>query len=230
MRRTNAAVARKEASLTDKLLELDRMLLDAYGPKSNDRGEDAITSLVHTILSQNTTDRTSDRAFENLMKTFGSWDSILEANVKLVADSIRQGGLADQKAASIQAVLQKIKDDKGKISLEFLKKLPEDEVLSYLTSMKGVGPKTAACTMLFALGKKAFPVDTHIHRVANRLGIVTTKGAEESQRALTEAAPFDICYSLHLNMIQHGRQRCHARKPVCAGCPLLGSCKSAEVS
>lgn len=211
------------------LRRLDRMLLKAYGPKQNDRDEDAVTSLVHTILSQNTTDRTSDRAFASLMERFPSWEGVISADVSEVADSIRQGGLADQKAASIQAVLGRIKKDRGEISLEFLRGLPEGEVMQYLTSLKGVGPKTAACTMLFALDKKAFPVDTHVHRVANRLGIVTTKSAEETQRLMTEAADFDICYSLHLNMIQHGRQRCHARAPVCSGCPLFADCRSAAV-
>ncbi len=188
-----------------------------------------MTSLVHTILSQNTTDRTSDRAFAALMERFPDWEDVISADVSEVADSIRQGGLADQKAASIQSVLGRIKSDRGEISLEFLRRLPEAEVMEYLTSLKGVGPKTAACTMLFALGKKAFPVDTHVHRVANRLGIVTTKSAEETQRLMTEAADLDICYSLHLNMIQHGRQRCHARAPVCSGCPLFSICKSAAV-
>ena len=216
-------------SLPEALKKLDRMLLKAYGTKSNDRGEDAVTSLVHTILSQNTTDRTSDRAFAALMERFPDWEDVISADVSEVADSIRQGGLADQKAASIQSVLGRIKSDRGEISLEFLRRLPEAEVMEYLTSLKGVGPKTAACTMLFALGKKAFPADTHVHRVANRLGIVTTKSAEETQRVMTEAADMDICYSLHLNMIQHGRQRCHARAPVCSGCPLFCICKSAAV-
>lgn len=215
--------------LPEALRKLDGMLLRAYGPKSNDRDEDAVTSLVHTILSQNTTDRTSDRAFASLLGRFAGWEDVLSADVSEVADSIRQGGLADQKAQSIQAVLGRIKKDRGEISLEFLRGLPEGEVMDYLTSLKGVGPKTAACTMLFALGKKAFPVDTHVHRLANRLGIVTTKSAEETQMLMTEAADMEICYSLHLNMIQHGRQRCHSRAPVCSGCPLFGICKSAVV-
>ncbi len=216
-------------SLPSMLKKLDSMLLKAYGPKKNDRDEDAVTSLVHTILSQNTTDRTSDRAFAALRERFSDWEAVISADVSEVADSIRQGGLADQKAASIQSVLRRIKMDRGEISLEFLKELAEGEVMDYLTSLKGVGPKTAACTMLFALGKKAFPVDTHVHRLANRLGIVTTRSAEETQRVMTEAADIEICYSLHLNMIQHGRQRCHARAPVCSGCPLFSTCKSAAV-
>lgn len=216
--------------LTQELLKLDRLLVKAYGAKKNDRDEDGVTSLVHTILSQNTTDRTSDRAFDSLLSTFGGWEPILAADLSEVADSIRQGGLAEQKAASIKAVLTKIKQDFGAISIEGLKERHEDEVMDYLTSLKGVGPKTAACTMLFALGKKAFPVDTHVHRVANRLGLVTTKAAEETQRILTQAAPFSICYSLHLNLIQHGRQRCHARKPSCMGCPVYDVCKSAGVN
>ncbi|MBP7110708.1 MAG: endonuclease III [Firmicutes bacterium] len=218
------------SNLTQDLVKLDRKLVKAYGAKTNDRDEDGVTSLVHTILSQNTTDRTSDRAFDSLITTFGGWEQVLAAGLSEVADSIRQGGLAEQKAASIKAVLGRIKQDFGSISIEALKGWPEDEVMSYLTSLKGVGPKTAACTMLFALGKKAFPVDTHVHRVANRLGLVTTKSAEETQKILTEAAPFSVCYSLHLNLIQHGRQRCHARKPSCMGCPIYDMCKSAGVN
>ncbi|HOA15207.1 MAG TPA: endonuclease III [Bacillota bacterium] len=218
------------SNLTQDLVKLDRKLVKAYGAKTNDRDEDGVTSLVHTILSQNTTDRTSDRAFDSLITTFGGWEQVLAAGVSEVADSIRQGGLAEQKAASIKAVLGRIKQDFGSISIEALKGWPEDEVMSYLTLLKGVGPKTAACTMLFALGKKAFPVDTHVHRVANRLGLVTTKSAEETQKILTEAAPFSVCYSLHLNLIQHGRQRCHARKPSCMGCPIYDMCKSAGVN
>jgi len=219
----------KEA-LTENLVKLDKKLAKAYGAKVNDRREDAVTSLVHTILSQNTTDRTSDRAFVSLLVTFGGWEDVLASEASRISESIRQGGLADQKAASIKAVLQKIKDDFGRISLEHLKARPDEEAMEYLMSLKGVGPKTAACTMLFALGKKAFPVDTHVHRVANRIGLVTTKSPDESQRLLTQAAPFSICYSLHVNMIQHGRQRCHSRGPVCAGCPAQDVCKSAGVS
>lgn len=217
-------------ALTEDLVKLDRKLAKAYGVKVNDRHEDAVTSLVHTILSQNTTDRTSDRAFGSLLATFDGWDDVLVSEASCIAQAIRQGGLAEQKAASIKAVLQKIKDDFGQISLEHLKRKPDKEAMEYLMSLKGVGPKTAACTMLFALGKKAFPVDTHVHRVANRIGIVTTKSPDESQRLLTDAAPFSICYSLHVNMIQHGRQRCHSRGPVCAGCPVQDTCKSAGVS
>lgn len=224
-----ALAARKNPQLTKALRELDAALVATYGPKSNDRDEDGITSLIHTILSQNTTDRTSDKAFESLMATFVSWEEMLAADTGEIADAIRQGGLAEQKAVTIKGVLEKVKADFKTISLDPLKLLPEDEVMEYLISLKGVGPKTAACTMLFALGKKAFPVDTHVHRVANRLGVVTTKAAEETQRLMTDAAPFKICYSLHLNMIQHGRQRCHARKPACPGCSIIELCKSAGV-
>jgi endonuclease-3 len=229
VKRTGAIGDSQGNILSEELLALDKLLKSAYGPKSNHREEDPVTSLVHTILSQNTTDRTSDRAFEMLVGRFGGWEAVLASDTSEIVDSIRIGGLAEQKAASIKGVLQRIKGDFGSISLESLKKLPDEDAMDYLVSLKGVGPKTAACTMLFALGMKAFPVDTHIHRVVNRLGMITTKSAEQSQKALTAAAPFDICYSLHLNIIQHGRQRCHARKPLCAGCLAQGICKSAEV-
>jgi endonuclease III len=206
-------------------------LRDFYGTPERGLSGDALTQLVQTILSQNTSDVNTERAFAGLWARFGAWQPILEAPTSEVADAIRSGGLAEIKAPRIQGVLAAIQQDRGELSLDFLATLPLDEARTYLTSLNGVGPKTAACVLLFALGMPALPVDTHVHRVSKRLGLIGEKvNAEAAHRLLESAIPPDQMFDAHMLLIQHGRVICKALRPRCESCPLEARCPKVGTS
>jgi endonuclease III len=205
-------------------------LRDFYGTPERGLSGDALTQLVQTILSQNTSDVNTERAFAGLWTRFGAWQPILDAPTSEVADAIRSGGLAEIKAPRIQGVLAAIQQDRGELSLDFLAALPLDEARTYLTSLNGVGPKTAACVLLFALGMPALPVDTHVHRVSKRLGLIGEKiNAEAAHRLLESAIPPDQMFDAHMLLIRHGRTICKALRPRCAECPLEERCPKVGV-
>jgi len=184
-----------------------------------------IDEIVATVLSQHTSDINSERAFAQLKDVFPSWEQVAAAPVGQVADAIRCGGIADQKARRIQQILAAIEDREGRISLGRLADLDDAAVAAYLESLPGVGPKTAACVLTFALGRAAFPVDTHVHRVAIRLGWIPAKAtADQAHRLLGPSVPPDIRYDLHLALITHGRQVCRAQRPRCGDCVLRDLC------
>ena len=181
--------------------------------------------LVATILSQATNDTLSSRAFQGLKETFANWDEVLSADSPLVEHAIKPGGLYKQKAATLKAVLRKIRDDFGTITLDPLCSMPDEEAFRYLTSLKGVGPKTAACMLGFGLGRPAFPVDTHVLRLARRLGLVPPNAtAVKAQQILEDITPSGLKMPLHITLIEHGRETCHARNPRCPSCPLWDRC------
>ena len=209
---------------------LDRLRAH-YGTPEPRHSDGALAELVATILSQNTSDVNTERAFASLWARFGSWPAILEAPTSDVADAIRQGGLANIKAPRIQGVLAAIQADRGELSLEFLADLPLDEARSYLTSLSGVGPKTAACVLLFALGMPALPVDTHVHRVSKRLGLIGPKiAAEPAHRLLEAMIPDGEMFDAHMLLIKHGRVICKALRPRCDACPLDDICPKVGVA
>jgi endonuclease-3 len=184
--------------------------------------------LVSTILSQNTNDRNRDLAFERLQTRFGrdNWEEVRDAASEQVIEAIRPAGLAPQKGPRIQNALRQISQHRGQLSLDFLAGMPLEEAREWLTALPGVGPKTAAIVLLFALGQPAFPVDTHVHRVTGRLGWVPrTFSAEKAQVALEAAVPPDHFYALHINLIRHGRAVCLARRPRCGECALRPDCR-----
>lgn len=181
--------------------------------------------LVQTILSQNTTDVNSLRAFGKLKSAYPNYDLLLRASDQEIADLIRAGGLADIKAHRIRYALEQIKLDRGAVDLKFLKGMSLDEARRYLLALPGVGPKTTAVVLLFAFGFPIMPVDTHVYRVSQRLGLVPEKvSIEEAQRVLEECTPPDKYFSLHLNLIRHGRRICRARGPLHDQCSLRGVC------
>lgn len=189
------------------------------------RREDPLDALVATVLSQNTSDVNSGRAFRSLKERFPSWEAVREADVRDVADAIRTGGLADVKAARIQGILDHLHSEGGSASLDFLERLDTRAAQEYLVSLDGVGPKTAACTLLFGCGMPVLPVDTHVLRVARRLGLVSERcGAEAAHEAMASVVPPDLVYPLHVNMIVHGRRRCRPQRPRCDGCLLAPEC------
>ncbi len=188
---------------------------------------DLLDELVGTLLSQNTTDHNSSRAFRALKAAFPSWEAVLAADPTELAQVIRPGGLAHLKAARIQEILAAIVEQQGSLSLDFLRELDDANALAYLLSLKGVGLKTATCVLLFGLGRDLCPVDTHVHRVANRLGLVRTRHPDETFAQLAPRIPVGKAYSLHVNLVRLGKRICKARLPECGRCPLRHECPSA---
>ncbi|GAB4456660.1 MAG: endonuclease III [Armatimonadaceae bacterium] len=182
-------------------------------------------ALVATILSQHTSDKNSERAFDKLRRTFPTWEQVRQAQVSEIADAIRSGGLADAKAPRIQAVLEQIHEREGEVTLDFLYETPTDEAKDYLQSFHGVGPKTAACVLMFSLGRPVLPVDTHVFRVSHRLGLIEKKiGEAKAHDALQALLPPERVYPFHVHMIRHGRRVCTAQRPKCEVCVLQDRC------
>jgi endonuclease-3 len=184
-----------------------------------------LDEVVATVLSQHTSDVNSGRAFAQLKGRFPSWEQVADAPAEDIADAIRCGGIADQKARRIQQILAAIEEREGRIDLGRLNDLDDAAAEAYLESLPGVGPKTAACVLVFSLGRAAFPVDTHVHRVATRLGWIPAKTtADAAHRLLAPRVPPGIRYDLHVAMITHGRTVCRAQRPRCDVCVLRDLC------
>lgn len=210
--------------------EILRRLKRAYGALEVPRAEDPLDELIWTVLSQHTSDSNAERAFHALKAAFPTWEEVLAARGSALADAIRSGGLANVKAARIRAVLAEIFERRGEFDLEFLREESDEEVMAFLTTLPGVGPKTAAIVLSFALGRQAIPVDTHVHRVATRLGLVPKTNAVRAQRLLEETVPHRSKTALHMALIRHGRETCTAQRPRCSDCVLLDLCPAgAEV-
>jgi endonuclease-3 len=169
----------------------------------------------------------SGRAYAQLVATFPTWETVRDAPVEQVAQAIRVGGLANLKAQRIQEVLRVLTNrlDGTPLTLDYLADWPLAEARAYLRSLPGVGPKTAACVLLFSLGLPAFPVDTHVHRVSKRLGLIGAKvSADQAHTVFESVLPGEWAFPLHVNLIRHGRRVCHAQRPDCAHCPLQLDC------
>ncbi len=219
-----AATDQPEA-LKEKALVIHDKLVDMYGLPDWRPHLDPVSELVSTILSQNTNDTNRDVAFERLRARFPTWEQVRDAPTQDIEDAVRPAGLAPHKAPRIKHALQYITAQRGSLDLNFLKDMPVDEAKDWLTQIKGVGPKTAAIVLLFSLDRPAFPVDTHVHRVSQRLGLIAPGvSAARAHVVLEQLLPQDLYYPFHLNMIRHGRQLCHARKPECPRCALQACC------
>jgi len=205
------------------LLSAHRKLEKLYAPVGFEPGGNPLNQLIATILSQNTTDKNSERAYASLRKRFPKWEQVADASLPSISASIRQGGLANSKSRSIRNALRTIREREGRISLARLEKMSDDEVMEYLTSMPGVGVKTAACVLLFSMGRPVMPVDTHVFRVTSRLGWLP-KGTkpEEAGAILKRNLPDEMVLSMHIYLVRHGRALCKAQRPRCDQCPLAG--------
>jgi len=209
----------------DLALTVHSLLRGVYGTPVWEGKSDPIAALVNTILSQNTNDRNRDVAFAQLQRRYATWEAVRDAAPAEVVEAIRPAGLAPSKGPHIQHALSRITEERGSLELDFLADLPLEAARAWLLSLDGVGPKTAAIVLLFALGRPAFPVDTHIHRVTRRLGLIPTSTSREAAHTLLEAMlPPDIYYPFHINLIEHGRQVCHAGRPQCERCILRDLC------
>ena len=216
-----------------RITEIIRRLDEAYGIPDWRPHQDPTSELVLTILSQNTSDTNSGRAFARLLQRLPTWDDVVEARLPELIAAIQPGGLAPTKAPRIQAALRDIKERTGGFDLAFLAGLPLEEAREWLRGIHGVGPKTVACVLLFALGMPAMPVDTHVFRVATRLGLIPERAGKaamtpEKAHALLEAAvPPQEYYAFHIGLIKHGRRTCSAQRPACGDCVLRDLCPSA---
>jgi len=211
--------------------EVIKLLEQEYGPCQWQSNRDPIEVLIGTILSQNTSDVNSGRAFASLKASFDNWEAVTSAPAEHIAAVIKCGGLSQIKAARIKQVLEQIKREQGRISLSFLRSKTVTEAKDYLMRLPGVGHKTASCVLLFSLGKPSLPVDTHIFRVAKRLALIDSKTSmEEAPGLLQEQIPPFEVYQFHVHMIEHGRQICHARQPRCEKCVLSRICPSSPSS
>ena len=190
---------------------------------------DPVAELVLTLLSQNTSDTNSGRAYQSLVARFPDWDAVLAAPVGEIEAAIRIGGLAKTKAPRLKALLAELRERLGdEWDASQLKTLPLPEAKAWLTSLPGVGPKTAACVLLFALKRPALPVDTHVHRVCQRLGLINEKTGAAAAHALLESqVSRGQVYPFHVALIRHGRRVCKAGRPLCEQCVLSDRCPSA---
>jgi endonuclease-3 len=204
------------------------LLSREYGRPASRAQRDPTSELVLTVLSQNTSDANSGRAFARLLTAFPDWQAVMSADVRRLEEAIQPGGLAPTKAPRIQALLAEVLARRGSFDLSFLADLPLEEARGWLRSLPGVGPKTAACVLLFSLGRPALPVDTHVHRVARRLGLAPPKASAEKAHGLLEARlePEEV-YPFHMALVVHGRRTCLAQRPRCQSCALRHGCPSA---
>jgi endonuclease-3 len=187
--------------------------------------DEPLDSLIRTVLSQNTNDVNRDRAYENLRKNYPDWKEVLNAETQDIAKAIKSAGLSNTKAGRIQQILGTVKETFGDLSLEKMKEWGNSEARRFLQNLPGVGPKTAACVLLFDLHMPAFPVDTHVARVSRRIGWVSSRATPEDIQTYLEARiPPGRYLGAHLNLIFHGRNICRARKPECLECPLKELC------
>ena len=197
----------------------------AYGVPQNSRPSDPLDMLISIILSQATSDTNSHRTFAALKVRFPTWGKALRARTETIADTIRAGGLANQKAVVIKDLLRQLKDEHGTLDLSFLHDFDAQEAATYLSQFRGIGPKTIACTLLFACRKDVFPLDTHIFRILRRVGLIPQKCTDaRAHQIMDKLVPHGKFYSLHVNLVRHGRTLCRPRDPICERCPIIEYC------
>ncbi len=202
-----------------------------YGEPEWRPHHDPMSELVLTLLSQNTSDTNSGRAFSRLLQRFPDWHAVLAAPVEEIEETIRPGGLAPTKAPRLKAMLAEIMDRTGSLDLAFLAQWEAEAAREWLRTLPAVGPKTAACVLLFGLGKPGLPVDTHVHRVAGKLGLIDIRLTPEKAQTLLEGAvPEADHYRFHMLLLRHGRHTCTARAPACGACPLNEHCPSSAIT
>jgi endonuclease-3 len=223
-------VSRRSPRDRASVRDIHRRLKRAYGPLEAPRHLDPLEELIVTILSQNTSDVNRDRAYTSMRRRYTTWEDLAAARPRDLVSAIRAGGLAKTKAPRILAVLREIRRREGGFDLSWMEDAPDQEVVDYLISLPGVGPKTAACVLAFSLGRPAIPVDTHVHRVATRLGLLPPRTpAGRAHRILADLIPPAMRISMHVGLIRHGRAICKAGRPRCEVCPLEDLCPTAPL-
>ena len=207
-----------------------RRLRKRFGPLDPPLVRDPLEELVLTVLSQNTSDVNRDRAFSALRERYPTWRDVASARVSGIAAAINPGGLSNVKAPRLKAILREIQEREGSLDLSWMRAAYDQAVTEYLSSLTGVGPKTVACVLAFSLGRPALPVDTHVHRVAGRLGFYPPKtSAAAAHGILASAVPAPIRVELHVGLIRLGRELCRPGRPLCEECPLNDLCPTAPL-
>jgi endonuclease-3 len=215
------AALRKKTALVSRLLEAHMGVPERRRPLP-----DPLDMLIATILSQNTNDKNSHRAYTELRRRFPSWDLVAAARRSAIRSAIRSGGMVNQKSSRIREALEAVRIRYGKYDLSPLKRKSSDRVITELTGLKGVGAKTAACVLLFSLGRDVFPVDTHVHRLCTRLGLAPEgTNPEKTYRLMKDLIPSGKGHTLHTNLIRFGRTVCRSGRPLCGACPLYSLCE-----
>lgn len=208
-----------------KVIPIYEALQRVYGPLEWRPGIDPLDELISCILSQSTSDTNRDRGFHALKASYSTWGEVADAPTDELIDVIRPAGLANQKGPRIQSILQRIARERGAYNIDFLADVPLDEARQWLTSFDGIGPKTAAIVLAFAFGRPSFPVDTHVHRLGQRIGFFPASTSADKAHPIMEALfPVEWHYSGHIYIIQHGRQTCTARIAHCERCPITAYC------
>ena len=208
-----------------KIEKINNLLIQEFGiPARPKILPSPLDTLIGTILSQNTNDRNSYRAFKNLKINFKNWNQVAKLKPHQLEKYIKVAGLGRQKSTTIYQLLQHLKKQNNDFSLDYIKTKKDDEILQELTSYKGIGIKTASCVLLFSLDRNICPVDTHVHRTLNRIGIVKTSSPDKTFIKLLGKIPENTSHSFHTNLIRLGREICKPTKPACTICPLLKIC------
>lgn len=220
----SATALRGTPALSRRLAGVARLLSRAYG-RPRRRRRDPLHVLIETVLSQNTSDANSHRAYRSLRASFPTWEALARARPRSVEGAIRVGGLARIKSRRIVRLLAAVHEREGRYDLRVLRRLDLPRAEEHLSGLPGVGPKTRACVLLFGCSHPAFPVDTHVHRIVRRLGLVEgDSSAPRAQQRLEPAVPRGRALDLHLNLIRLGREVCRPRRPRCPSCPLRPDC------
>jgi endonuclease-3 len=208
-----------------KINKINSLLIQFFGiPKKNKKNPDPVDMLIGTILSQNTNDKNSYRAYQNLKQKFNTWDEVARLTPLRIERVIKIAGLGKQKSKAINNVLNGLKKKNGAIKLNFLKKQDDESVIDELIKFDGVGVKTASCVLLFSMNRNVCPVDTHVHRTLNRIGLVNTNTPDKTFNEIFGQIPDGIAHSFHTNLIRLGREICKPTKPNCTICPLEKYC------
>ena len=211
--------------MINKINKINKVLIQFFGiPKKNNKNPDPVDMLIGTILSQNTNDKNSYRAYQNLRLKYKSWDEVAKLTPSSIEKIIKVAGLGKQKSKAINNVLKGLKKRNGKINLNFLTKQDDNSVIDELTKFDGVGVKTASCVLLFSMNRDVCPVDTHVHRTMNRIGLVNTKTPDKTFNEIFGQIPAGAAHSFHTNLIRLGREICKSNKPKCVICPLVKYC------
>lgn len=211
----------------DLLREADRRMRRRYGVGRLWNRRDPLAETVFIVLSAQTEEYNYRRTYRSLRRRFRTWERVLAAAPEQLAETIVHGGLAKKKAWQIHSLLAELMRRRGELSLGFLHAMETETAIAWLMGLPGVGFKTAACVALYSLDRPTFPVDTHVWRIFARLAgrsEIAKQPTVGDQRHLEAAVPIDLRYSLHVNLIRLGRDSCHAKAPMCSGCPLLDMC------
>ena len=213
--------------IQEKFGQILDLLRGEYGIPEWEPDHDPVSGLIQTILSQNTSDTNSRRAYQSLRSSVGRWEDIINEDISVIAHHIRGGGLGRIKAQRIRQALSEVVRKRGRLELDFLGQLSLFDAQEWLRELPGVGLKTACCVLLFSLGMPALPVDTHIQRVSKRLGLIDARATlDQAHLSLGETVPSEDVYQFHVLLIEHGRRICQARQPKCHACALKGLCPS----